>query len=146
VRDFSSLNVLIAEDHIHMRKIIKTVLNSIGFKKITEATNGVEAVGILTGISHSNQRISRSRELVDLIICDWMMPNMCGLEVLKKVRAEHHLKDTPFLMLTSEADAEKVHAALKEGVTDYIVKPFTAKVLEAKIRAAIDNADAIAIN
>jgi two-component system chemotaxis response regulator CheY len=73
-------------------------------------------------------------ESADLVISDWNMPKMTGIEFLKAVRSDGGLKELPFLMVTSEADKEKIMEAVKEGVSQYIVKPFNAKQLEEKIK------------
>ena len=133
--EFNQLNVLVAEDHVHMRKIVKTVLVGLGVKRVVEASTGVEAWDALSGKPGSNPLPHGQK--FNLIVCDWMMPAMSGIELLRKIRADRRLKEIPFLMLTAESDSEKVREALQEGVTDYIVKPFTAKLLEAKLRSSV---------
>ncbi|MEE9118511.1 MAG: response regulator, partial [Calditrichia bacterium] len=69
------------------------------------------------------------KEKYDLIFCDWNMPDMSGMEVLKKIRSDDELKDIPFIMVTAKAEEEKILAAIKAGVSNYILKPFTAKTI-----------------
>jgi two-component system chemotaxis response regulator CheY len=116
------LKILIVDDFATMRKVIRNILKQIGYENIVEAEDG--AIGL---------RILKSQK-IDLIVCDWNMPNMTGLELLKAVRADDDLKATPFLMVTAEALQENVVAAVKAGVSNYIVKPFTAETLNDKIQ------------
>jgi len=115
------IKILIVDDFATMRKVIRNLLKQLGYENIVEAEDGVAAL-----------RILRSQK-IDLVISDWNMPNMTGLELLKAVRADEELKATPFLMVTAEALQDNVIAAVKAGVNNYIVKPFTAEVLNEKI-------------
>jgi two-component system chemotaxis response regulator CheY len=115
------IKILIVDDFATMRKVIRNLLKQLGYENIVEAEDGVAAL-----------RILRSQK-IDLVISDWNMPNMTGLELLKEVRADEELKATPFLMVTAEALQDNVIAAVKAGVNNYIVKPFTAEVLNEKI-------------
>jgi two-component system, chemotaxis family, chemotaxis protein CheY len=117
----SKISILIVEDVLEMRKLLRTVLNHLGFKHVIEAEDGQEALYLL----HKNK--------VDCIICDWNMPKMNGIELLRNLQGNLEFKYIPFLMVTSENDSEAVLEALQAGVTDYIVKPFPATVLERKI-------------
>ena len=115
--------ILIVDDFPIMRGIIRRMLTKrFGLNNILEAEDGVIAWEIL------------SREKVDLVICDWNMPNMTGIALLKKIRADKRLQDLPFVMVTAEGKKENVIEATKEGVTGYIIKPFTAKDLGKKLR------------
>jgi two-component system, chemotaxis family, chemotaxis protein CheY len=116
------LKILIVDDFATMRKVIRNILKQIGYENIVEAEDG--AIGL---------RVLKSQK-IDLVVCDWNMPNMTGLELLKAVRADGDLKETPFLMVTAEALQENVVAAVKAGVSNYIVKPFTAETLNDKIQ------------
>jgi len=116
------LKILIVDDFATMRKVIRNILKQIGYENVAEAEDG--AIGL---------RVLKSQK-IDLIVCDWNMPNMTGLELLKAVRADDELKATPFLMVTAEALQENVVAAVKAGVSNYIVKPFTAETLNEKIQ------------
>ena len=116
-----NMKILLVDDFATMRKVIKNLLKQTGYYNIAEAEDGVEALRALKS------------EKVDFIISDWNMPNMTGLELLKAVRADSGLKSLPFLMVTAEGLQENVMAAVKAGVSNYIVKPFTADVLNEKI-------------
>ncbi|QJA05519.1 response regulator [Thermosulfurimonas marina] len=118
----TNMRVLVVDDFATMRKIIKNILTQLGFKNILEADDGTTAWEIL------------QKEPVDLIISDWNMPKMSGLELLKKVRADEKLKDTPFLMVTAEAQKENIIEAAKYRVSQYIVKPFTPETLKEKLK------------
>lgn len=117
----TSIRVLVVDDFATMRKIIKNILTQLGFKNIIEADDGTTAWEIL------------QKEPVDLIISDWNMPKMNGLELLKKVRSDEKLKDIPFLMVTAEAQKENIIEAAKYRVSQYIVKPFTPETLKGKL-------------
>ena len=116
-----NMKVLVVDDFSTMRRIVKNILRQLGFVNIVEADDGTTAVGIL------------EREKVDLIISDWNMPNMTGIELLRHVRSTEELKDLPFLMVTAEAQQENIIEAVKAKVSNYIVKPFTADTLNEKI-------------
>lgn len=121
------LKVLVVDDFPTMRRIVKNLLKQIGFENIEEAEDGAQALGKLKGGSYG------------LVVSDWNMPNMEGIELLRSVRAEQPpLKDIPFLMVTAEAEKEKVIEAIKAGVDNYIVKPFTAEILKEKLEKIAD--------
>ena len=125
--------VIIVEDIAPMRTIIRTVLKAIGISEIIDAPNGVEALKIL------EQRHKQSGgKPADLIICDWNMPHMSGIELLTKIRTESNFKKLPFLMLTAQANEEHLREAITAGASDYVVKPFQARTLESKVRALLD--------
>ena len=116
-----NIKILVVDDFATMRKVIKNLLKQVGYENIVEAEDGVLALRVLKS------------QKIDLVISDWNMPNMTGLELLKAVRGDEDLKTTPFLMVTAEALQDNVIAAVKAGVSNYIVKPFTAEVLNEKI-------------
>ncbi len=126
--------VLIADDELTIRKIVKAVLNSMGIKDITECVDGKDA---LENIKLPKQTPGEKKRRYDFIICDWMMPHMTGMELLEILRGHTSFKNLPFLMLTAEADSDRVMKAIQQGVTDYCVKPFTSGDLEKKIRKVI---------
>lgn len=132
-QELSQLKVLIVDDEFHIRKIVKAVLNSMGIRDVTEASNGKDAFELL--------RIPKAgpgeKRRFDFVVCDWMMPTMTGIELLEKVRSERAFQTLPFLMLTAEAENDKVLTAIGHGVNDYCVKPFTAQTLEEKIRRLV---------
>jgi two-component system chemotaxis response regulator CheY len=117
----TSIKVLIVDDFATMRRILKNILKQIGFKNLLEADDGTTALEVL------------ERESVDLIISDWNMPKMTGLELLKSVRASDKFKRTPFLMVTAEAQKQNVIEAVQAGVSNYVVKPFTAEAISEKL-------------
>ncbi|MBL4665355.1 MAG: response regulator [Nitrospinaceae bacterium] len=120
---YEGKKVLVVDDSAVMRQIIKKNLKELGFTELSEAEDGA------AGLKKAGE------EPVDLIVSDWNMPNMTGLEFLKAVRADANLKGIAFIMVTSEADKEKIMEAVQAGVNQYIVKPFNAMQLEEKIKA-----------
>jgi two-component system chemotaxis response regulator CheY len=116
------MKVLIVDDFATMRRILKNIMKQIGFSDITEADNGKNALKALKS------------DKIDLVLCDWNMPEMAGIDVLNSVRADDDLKDTPFIMVTAEAQKENILEAVKAGVSSYIVKPFTADTVEEKLQ------------
>ncbi|MEA1677234.1 response regulator [Nitrospirillum sp. BR 11163] len=121
----SATPVLVVDDYATMRRIVRNLLTQIGFTQIEEAADGAEALGKLRG---SN---------VGLVISDWNMEPMTGLQLLKEVRADVRLKSTPFIMVTAELKTENVVAAKEAGVNNYIVKPFNAETLKKKIESVL---------
>jgi len=118
-----SITILVVDDFATMRRIVKGVLKKLGFRNIIEAENGKTALSKL------------KKEDVGLVISDWNMPEMTGLELLKAVKAEEKFKDLPFIMLTAEGQKDCVIEAVKAGVTNFIVKPFTSYTLKEKLNA-----------
>ncbi len=116
-----NMKILIVDDFSTMRRIEKNILKHLGFNEIDEAGDGAEAL----------QKLKSKK--YDFIISDWNMPNMEGIDLLRAVRADPDLKELPFLMVTAEAEKASVLTAIKEGVSNYIVKPFTEEVIKAKI-------------
>jgi two-component system chemotaxis response regulator CheY len=116
-----SMKILIVDDFATMRRIMKNILKQIGFTNIIEADDGTTALEELKKTS------------VDLIISDWNMPKMTGLDLLKNVRGTDGLKEVPFLMVTAEAQKQNVIDAVQAGVTNYVVKPFTAEAISEKL-------------
>ena len=113
--------LLVVDDSSTMRAIIKNQLKGMGFTNVILAEDGA------AGLKFANESD------FDLIISDWNMPKMTGLEFLKAVRADGKLKETPFMLLTSVDDKNSVSEALQAGVNQYIIKPFTANQLQDKI-------------
>ncbi len=131
--DFNQIKVLIVDDDLDIRKIIKSVLTAMGVKDISEAVNGREAYDIL---KVPPSAVHGRRKKFDLIICDWAMPVMTGIELLEKIRKDTFLRRTVFVMATAENDRENIVKAVEGDVDDYIVKPFSASVLEQTLRRA----------
>ena len=113
--------ILVVDDYQTMVKIIRNLLKQIGFENVDDAANGEEAFEKIKAKSY------------DLIISDWNMEPMTGFQLLQKVRAEKDRADIPFIMITAESKTDNVIAARKAGVSHYIVKPFNAVTLKAKI-------------
>jgi two-component system, chemotaxis family, chemotaxis protein CheY len=124
----SNLNVLIVDDYKTMLRIIRNLLKQIDFENVEEASDGVEALAKLQAGNF------------DLIISDWNMEPMTGLQLLQHVRADPKLKSTPFIMVTAESKTENVIVAKQAGVSNYIVKPFNAETLRAKIQKVLEHA------
>jgi two-component system, chemotaxis family, chemotaxis protein CheY len=115
------MHVLVVDDYSTMRRIVRNLLQQVGFKNIDEAEDGGSALRKLRD-SHFG-----------LVISDWNMEPMSGFQLLQEVRADHKLKKMPFIMVTAESKTESVVAAKKAGVSNYIVKPFTADTLKERI-------------
>lgn len=118
-----SMPVLVVDDYNTMVRIIRNLLKQLGFVNIDEASNGAAALEKM-----------RERKY-GLVISDWNMEPMTGYALLQEVRADPGLARTPFIMVTAESKTENVIAAKKAGVSNYIVKPFNAQTLKAKIEA-----------
>ncbi|MFA7383226.1 MAG: response regulator [Desulfurivibrionaceae bacterium] len=116
-----NMKILVVDDFATMRRIIKNILTQLGFKNIIEADDGTTALNVLKS------------EKIGLIISDWNMPKMTGLDLLKTVRADAGMAATPFIMVTAEAQQDNIILAVKAKVSQYIVKPFTAETLSEKL-------------
>jgi two-component system chemotaxis response regulator CheY len=116
-----NMRVLIVDDFSTMRRIIKNILRQLGFTNIVEADDGTTAWDVL------------NKDKIDFIISDWNMPQMTGIDLLRKVRGSDEFADMPFLMVTAEAQQENIIEAAQAKVSNYIVKPFTAETLKQKI-------------
>lgn len=123
----SELKILVVDDFSTMRRVIKKILKQLDLTDIVEAANGIEAWDAL------------QEHPIDVVICDWNMPEMNGLELLEKIRADAQYKELPFVMVTAEGKKESMEKAAEKGVTSYISKPFTAKDLEKKLKRMIDS-------
>lgn len=117
-----NMKVLIVDDFATMRRIVKNILTQLGYKNVIEADDGTTALDVLKS------------EKVELIISDWNMPKMTGLDLLKAVRADASMANTPFIMVTAEAQQDNIILAVKAKVSQYIVKPFTAETLAEKLQ------------
>lgn len=122
-----SMKVLVVDDFATMRRIVKNVLKQIGFTQILEADDGTTALVVLKD------------NKIDLIISDWNMPQMSGLDLLKTVRKEDATREIPFVMVTAEAQKDNVLQAVQAGVSNYIVKPFTADAVREKLNQVFGN-------
>ena len=120
-----SMNVLIVDDYKTMLRIIRNLLKQIGFDNVEEATDGSQALTML-----------RQRSF-GLVISDWNMEPMTGLQLLREVRADGQLRALPFIMITAESKKENVVTAKEAGVSNYIVKPFNAQTLKSKLESVL---------
>ncbi|MEI8346858.1 MAG: response regulator [Pseudomonadota bacterium] len=120
------MKILVVDDMSTMRKIIRAMLIKCGFKTVVETDDGATAWPII-------QDAVTNGVPFDFIISDWNMPQMSGLDLLKKVRALDTTKKIPFLMVTAEAEQANVVTAVQAGVSNYIVKPFSQQTLKEKI-------------
>jgi two-component system chemotaxis response regulator CheY len=118
-----NMKVLVVDDFLTMRRILKNILKQVGFKTMEEAEDGAQALDM----------IKNADPTFDLIIADWNMPKMTGIELLKAIRADPELKHLPVIMVTAEAQKSRVLEAVQAGVSNYIVKPFTAETVKAKL-------------
>ena len=119
------MNILIVDDYKTMLRIIRNLLRQLDFNNVDEATDGAQALAMLRSGSYG------------LVISDWNMQPMTGLQLLQEVRADAKLRSLPFIMITAESKTENVIAAKDAGVNNYIVKPFNAATLQQKINSVI---------
>ncbi len=122
-----NMKVLCVDDFATMRRILKNILKHLGFKNVYEADDGLTALEVM------------KNERMDLIISDWNMPNMNGLDLLKTARGMEEYKKVPFLMVTAEAQKQNVLEAVSAGVSNYVVKPFIAEAIEEKLKKIFAN-------
>ncbi len=122
----TSMKILVIDDDTTMRRIIKNLLSQIGFTNIIEAEDGQAALDILQGEGRFG-----------LLISDWDMPRMTGLELLQIIRTDENFKTLPFIMVTAKDSRENILEAVKAKVSQYIVKPFTAQALKEKIEKVL---------
>ncbi len=120
------MKLLVVDDSSTMRRIIKNTLGRLGHTDVIEGADGVEGWDALN-----------ANPDVDMLITDWNMPEMNGLELVVKVRADERFVDLPIIMVTTEGGKAEVITALKAGVNNYIVKPFTPQVLKEKLGAVM---------
>jgi len=119
------MKILVVDDSSTMRRIIVRTLEGIGESDVTEASDGEEALTKVNGAGF------------ELILTDWNMPNLDGLGLVEKLRSSASYKSTPIIMITTEAEKSNVVEAIKAGVNNYIVKPFTPATLKTKIQATL---------
>jgi two-component system chemotaxis response regulator CheY len=120
-----AMPILVVDDYQTMIRIIRNLLKQLGFEDVDDAVDGSQAM----------EKMRRRR--YGLVISDWNMEPMTGYELLKFVRSDNQLRDTPFIMVTAESKTDNVVAAKKAGVSNYIVKPFNAQTLRAKIESVL---------
>ena len=122
-----NMNILIVDDTQSIRRIVKNVLKELGFKNFEESENGEDAYDKLQGGGFA------------FAIVDWNMPVLTGIELVRKIKANDDLKDVKILMLTAEAEKERVIEAIQAGVDNYLIKPFTPESLEDKVNKIFRN-------
>ncbi len=120
-----SINILVVDDMASMRRIVKNSLKKMGLTNVVEAEDGINALSEI------------ENNTFQLIISDWNMPNMTGIELLKKIREMDNYREIPFLMVTAEGQKQNVIEAVQAGVSHYVVKPFTPDQLEEKLKAIL---------
>ena len=116
-----SMKTMVVDDMSTMRRIVKNLLKQLGFANVEEAENGQEAL------------IKLKADKFGFVVSDWNMPVMSGIQLLRAIRADEALKSIPVLMVTAEAQKENIIEAVQAGVSNYVVKPFTAEALQEKI-------------
>ena len=116
-----NMKILVVDDMVTMRKIVKNILKQLGFTHIEEAENGQEALQKLRG------------DTFGFVVSDWNMPVMTGIDMLRAIRGDEKLKAIPVLMVTAEAQQRNLVEAVQAGVSNYIVKPFTAETMQEKL-------------
>lgn len=116
-----NMKILVVDDMSTMRRIVKNIMKQLGFANVEEAENGQDAL------------VKLKAESFGFVISDWNMPVMTGIDLLRAIRADDKLKAIPVLMVTAEAQKENLIEAIQAGVSNYIVKPFTAEVLQEKM-------------
>ncbi|MDE1942143.1 MAG: chemotaxis response regulator CheY [Betaproteobacteria bacterium] len=121
------MKFLVVDDFSTMRRIVRNLLKELGFTNVQEAEDGVDALQKLAGSNF------------DFVVSDWNMPNMTGIELLRKIRSDPALKHLPVLMVTAEAKKENIIEAAQAGASGYIVKPFTAATLDEKLKKIFQN-------
>lgn len=122
-----TLNFLVVDDMNTMRMLVKQTLRKLGGEEFELAADGQEAWDIL---------VSEGRH-IDFVVCDWNMPNMTGIELLKKVRADERFKNLAFVLVTAEQDISQVQEAIKAGVDGYVVKPFNSALVETRFKLVL---------
>ena len=116
-----NMKILVVDDMSTMRRIVKNILKQLGFNNLEEAENGQEALTKLKADTYG------------FVVSDWNMPVMMGIDMLRAIRADEALKKNPVLMVTAEAQKENLMEAVQAGVSNYVVKPFTAETMQDKI-------------
>ncbi len=120
-----NMSILVVDDYKTMLRILRNLLHQLNFANVEEASDGAAALKKLRDSS------------IDLIISDWNMEPMTGIELLREVRGDGKLKHIPFIMITAESKSENVIAAKEAGVSNYIVKPFNAETLKSKMASVL---------
>jgi two-component system chemotaxis response regulator CheY len=120
-----NIPIMIVDDYSTMLRIMRNLLRQLDFENVDEASDGTSAI----------EKLQRGQ--FGLVISDWNMQPMTGLDLLKQVRADEKLKVIPFIMVTAESKTDNIIAAKHAGVSNYIVKPFTADTLKTKMESVL---------
>lgn len=129
----SNTKILVVDDMKTMRMVMKKALKELGFTNVFEADDGESAWPMI-------EQAASGGEPFGLILSDWNMPKMEGIELLRKVRTNQRLSKTPFILVTAESEKSQVMEAMKLGVSNYVIKPFTADDIKEKLRQVYDRA------
>ena len=131
MKDPKEMRFLLVDDMSNMVRTVRNMLRHIGYQHTMEAEDGVSAWRVL------------KKNKIDFVIADWNMPNMTGIDLLRKVRLDSDLRDIPFLMITAEIAEETIAEAAETEVDGYIIKPFVAKVLGEKIKNILEKRNSV---
>ncbi len=115
----TSLKVLVVDDFATMRKIATKMLSKIGFENVVQAASGVEAWELM------------QNEIIDVVLTDWNMPEMSGIELLETIRGDNRFQGLPVVLITAEAERDNIISAISKGASGYILKPFNIEKLKA---------------
>ncbi len=126
------LRILLVDDFEMIRSLLKQALKQLGYTDLTEAVDGIDALEKINKAKESGQPF-------DLVFLDWNMPKMTGIEVVQKCKSDEGLKNLPFIMITAEREQKSVVTALKAGVSDYVIKPFSPRQLSSKIERILSS-------
>lgn len=118
--------ILIVDDMMTMRKVVSKSCKELGFSDLSEAKDGIDAW----------EKINSAQPPFGLIISDWNMPNCSGIDLLKRVRADGRFSTLPFILVTAESERHQIEEAIKAGVSNYVIKPFTTAILAEKLETA----------
>ena len=118
---FQSYHVLVVDDALPMRNMIKYMLKKVGLNTLSEAENGSEAFGLLKKLQ------------IDLVVADWNMPKLNGYQLLEKIRADERLKSLPVIIVSGEGDKEHIVSIVRAGASDYVLKPISADIFLKKV-------------
>ena len=127
-----NIKILVVDDFSTMRRIVKNLLGDLGFFNITEAEDGNSAL------------VELRKAKFDLVVTDWNMPGMAGIDLLRAIRADEDFKKIPVLMVTAESKREQIIEAAQAGVNGYVIKPFTAGTLSDKLAKIFERVGAAA--
>lgn len=128
---------LVVDDFATMRKIVKKVLDELGFKNVVEAVDGKSALEQLNDCANRHDPIQ-------FVISDWNMPNLTGIDLLKACKADQKFSALPFMLVTAESEQSQIIEAAKAGVSEYVIKPFNAATLKVKIEKVYNKQTALA--